>query len=71
MRNLIGVVLTAALCASPAVAQDKKATEEQQKRSADCSKQAADKRLQGRERSQFVTNCMRGDTASPQQAKQK
>ena len=64
MQKLIAAVLAAALCACPAFAQDKKPTEkptEQQKRTADCSKQAANKHLQGRERSQFMSMCMRGE----------
>ena len=66
MKKLIGAVLAAALCACPAFAQDKKPAEkkaptDQQKRTADCSRQAADKRLQGRERSQFMSMCMRGE----------
>ena len=64
MKKPIVVVLAAALYACPALAQDKKPAEkptEQQKRAADCSKQAADKHLQGRERTQFVSMCMRGE----------
>jgi len=64
MNKPIAVVLAAALYACPALAQDKKPAEkptEQQKRAADCSKQAADKHLQGRERTQFVSMCMRGE----------
>lgn len=64
MKTPIAAVLAAALCACPAFAQDKKPTEkptEQQKRTTDCSKQAADKHLQGRERSQFMSMCMRGE----------
>ena len=64
MKRPIAAVLAAALCAGPAFAQDKKPAEkptEQQKRTADCSRQAADKHLQGRERSQFMSMCMRGE----------
>jgi len=64
MKIPIAAVLAVALCACPAFAQDKKPAEkptEQQKRTADCSKQAADKHLQGRERSQFMSMCMRGE----------
>jgi len=64
MKEPIAAVLAAALYACPALAQDKKPAEkptEQQKRAADCSKQAADKHLQGRERTQFVSMCMRGE----------
>ena len=65
MRIPIAVLLAAALCASPVVAQDKKTADqkeptEEQKREADCTKQAAAKSLQGRERTQFVSVCMRG-----------
>ena len=64
MKIPVAAVLAVALCACPAFAQDKKPAEkptEQQKRTADCSKQAADKHLQGRERSQFMSMCMRGE----------
>jgi Ni/Co efflux regulator RcnB len=65
MRILIAVLLVAALGASPALAQDKKAADKkeptaEQKRQADCTQQAAAKSLQGRERTQFVSTCMRG-----------
>jgi hypothetical protein len=65
MRRPIVAVLAAALCASPAFAQDKKAADkkeptEEQKRQADCTRQASSKNLQGRERTQFVSTCMRG-----------
>jgi hypothetical protein len=61
MKHLIAAVLfAAALCASPAPAQEpKKPMTEQEKRQAACSKQATDKGLKGRERSQYVTNCLR------------
>jgi len=64
VKKLMGAALAAALCACPALAQDKKPAEkptDQQKRTADCSRQAADKHLQGRERSQFMSMCMRGE----------
>jgi len=65
MTPLIAGVFAAALCASPVLAQDKqsgaqKQTTEQEKRTAACTKQAADKGLKGRERSQFMSTCMRG-----------
>jgi len=71
MKQLIAAALAAALCAGPAFAQDKKGepkqqATEQEKRTAACSKQAADKGLKGRERSQFVTNCLR---AAPPKSK--
>jgi hypothetical protein len=64
MRIPIAVLLAAALCASFALAQDKNAADknaptEEQKRQAECTKQAAAKNLQGRERTQFVSTCMR------------
>jgi hypothetical protein len=64
MRHSIAVVLAAALCASGALAQDKasgapKPTTAQEQRTAACTKQAGDKALKGRERSQFMTNCLR------------
>ena len=64
MRKPIAAVFAAALCASPALAQDKQggaqkqATAEEQ-RTAACTKQAADKGLKGRERSQFMSTCLR------------
>jgi hypothetical protein len=60
MKQVVPAALVAALCASPALAQEpKKATTEQERRQAACTKQANDKGVKGRERSQFVTNCMR------------
>ena len=60
MKQVIAAALVAALSAAPALAQGpKKATTEQEKRTADCNKQATAKGMKGRERSQFVTNCMR------------
>jgi hypothetical protein len=66
MRNLVAVAFTAALCASPAFAQDKQApakqeTTDQQQRTDDCTRQARERNLQGRERTQFMTACMRGE----------
>jgi uncharacterized protein YdeI (BOF family) len=65
MRQPIAVVFAVALCASPALAQDKqggaqKQTTAEEKRTAACTKQAADKGLKGRGRSQFMSTCMRG-----------
>jgi hypothetical protein len=55
MKQLIVAALAAALCAGPTFAQDKKEPKqpatEQEKRTAACSKQAADKGLKGCERS--------------------
>ncbi len=64
MRQLFAAVVAAALCASPALAQDKQGGAQKQltadeKRTAACTKQAADKGLNGRERSQFMTTCLR------------
>jgi opacity protein-like surface antigen len=67
MRTLLAAAFAAALCASPAFGQDKPApaktapTAEQQKRTDECTRQARDRNLQGRERNQFMTACMRGD----------
>jgi len=63
--RLIAAAFAAVLCASAALAQDKqggvqKQTTEQEKRTAACTKQAGDKGLKGRERSQFMTTCLRG-----------
>jgi hypothetical protein len=67
MTKLLAVAFTAALVASPAVAQDKpappkKASPEQQKRTDECTRQARERNLQGRERNQFMSACMRGET---------
>lgn len=64
MRPLIAALLAAPLCAPPALAQDKpggapKPMTAQEKRTAACTKQAGDKGLKGRERSQFMTTCLR------------
>jgi psiF repeat len=66
MRHLVAAAFIAALGASPAFAQDKQApakqqTTEQQKRTDECTKQARERNLQGRERTQFMTACMRGE----------
>lgn len=66
MRTIMAAAFAAALCASPAFAQDKQAPEkkastEQQKRTDECTRQARDRKLQGRERSQFMSACMRGE----------
>ena len=65
MKQLIAAVVAAALSASPALAQDKQGGAQKQmtaedKRTAACTKQAADKGLKGRERSQFMSTCLRG-----------
>lgn len=67
MRQLVAAALAAALGALPAFAQnkqvpDKKASAEQQKRTDACTQQARERNLQGRERNQFMTACMRGET---------
>jgi len=56
MRELIAGLFAAALCASPAFAQQT----EQQKRMSDCSKQASAKGLKGDEYKQFHTACLKG-----------
>jgi hypothetical protein len=66
MGKLLAAAFGAALCASHAFAQDKqapakKATTEQQQRTDECTKQARDRNLQGRERNQFMSACMRGE----------
>ncbi len=65
MRQLIAGLAAAALCASSAFAQDKKAEPkkemtEQQKRMGDCNKQAADKGVKGDDRNKFMSTCMMG-----------
>ncbi len=57
MRELIAGLFAAALCASPAFAQDKQMTE-QQKRMGDCNKQASG--MKGDERSNFMSVCLKG-----------
>jgi opacity protein-like surface antigen len=66
MRTLLAAALGAALCASQALAQDKQAPEKkaptaQQQRTDECTRQARERNLQGRERNQFMSACMRGD----------
>jgi hypothetical protein len=66
MRHLVAAAFIAALCAPPAFAQDKqapakKATPEQQKRMDECTRQARERNLQGRERTQFMSTCMRDE----------
>jgi len=66
MRKLLAAAFAAALCASPAFGQDKQApaktaSPEQQKRTDECTRQARDRNLQGRERNQFMSACMRGE----------
>jgi len=71
MRSLVAAAFAAALCASPAWAQDKQApakqapakqqTAEQQKRQDECTRLARERNLQGRERNQFMSACLRGD----------
>ena len=67
MRTLLAAAFTAALCASQAFAQDKQAPDKkaapttQQQRTDECTKQARDRNLQGRERNQFMSACMRGE----------
>jgi hypothetical protein len=59
MRELIAGLFAAALCASPAFAQDKQMTE-QQKRMGDCSKQASDQGMKGDDRNKFMSTCLKG-----------
>ena len=70
MKELLAATFAAAflaaLGASRAFAQDKPAPEkkpptEQQQRTDQCTKQARDRNLQGRERNQFMSACMRGE----------
>jgi hypothetical protein len=79
MKRLLSV-LTCLLvvAASPALAQDKKAPSEaqkkQQERMAACNKQADGKKLKGDERKKFMSSCLKGgeSTAGAQpSAKQK
>jgi len=63
MRELIAGLFAAALCASPALAQDKKGEPqmtEQQKRMGACSKQASDKGMKGDDRNKFMSTCLKG-----------
>jgi hypothetical protein len=65
MKQLVAATFAAVLCASPALAQDKKAppkqAAEQQKRQDECTRLARERNLQGRERTQFMTACIRGE----------
>jgi hypothetical protein len=66
MRKLLAAAFAATLCASQTFAQDKQApakqaSTEQQQRTDECTKQARERNLQGRERNQFMSACMRGD----------
>jgi uncharacterized protein YdeI (BOF family) len=71
VRKLALAALAAALAGSPALAQDKgvqdkaapqkQASPEQQKRTDECTKQARERNLQGRERNTFMSACMRGE----------
>jgi hypothetical protein len=56
MRGLIAGLFAAALCASPAFAQQT----EQQKRMGDCSKQASDQGMKGDDRNKFMSTCLKG-----------
>jgi len=61
MRELIAGLFVAALCASPALAQDKKGEmTAQQKRMGECSKQASDKGMKGDDRNKFMSTCLKG-----------
>jgi hypothetical protein len=58
-------LFAAALCASPAFAQQKqgepnKEMTEQQKRMGDCSRQASDKGMKGDDRNKFMSTCLKG-----------
>ena len=66
MKTLALAVIAAALAGVPAFAQDKaapqkQASPEQQKRTDECTKQARERNLQGRERNTFMSACMRGE----------
>jgi ribosomal protein L12E/L44/L45/RPP1/RPP2 len=68
VKNLFVVTFAAAVAAlgvAPASAQDKQApakqTAEQQKRTEECTRQAQERKLHGRERNQFMSACMRGE----------
>jgi hypothetical protein len=65
MKQLIATLFAAALCASPAFAQQKqgepkKEMTEQQKRMGDCSRQASDKGMKGDDRNKFMSACLKG-----------
>ena len=60
MQQLIAAVFAAALCAAPALAQDKKEMTPQQQRMGDCSKQASDKGMKGDDRNAFMSTCLKG-----------
>jgi hypothetical protein len=61
MKQLIAGLFAAALCASPAFAQEKKGEmTEQQKRMGDCSRQASEKGMKGDDRNKFMSTCLKG-----------
>ncbi len=65
MMKLVAALFATALCASPALAQDKqgepeKGMTEQQKRMGDCSKQASEKGMKGDDRNKFMSTCLSG-----------
>jgi len=61
MRTLLAIAAAAAI--SVAFAQDKKLTAQQQ-RMVDCNKDASAQSLKGQERQDFMSKCLRGDTAA-------
>ena len=60
MQQLIAALFAAALCAAPALAQDKKEMTPQQQRMGACSKQASDKGMKGDDRNAFMSTCLKG-----------
>jgi hypothetical protein len=76
MKQLIAALFAAALCASPAFAQQKqgepkKEMTEQQKRMGDCNKQASAKGMKGDDRSKFMSACLKGESAAPMTQQEK
>jgi psiF repeat len=69
MQKLIAALFAAALCAAPALAQDKKEMTPQQQRMSDCSKQASDKGMKGDDRNKFMSTCLKGEQPMTQQEK--
>src|SRR5262245_59318893 len=71
MTKLIATLFAAALCTTPALAQEKKEMTEQQKRMGECNKQASAKNMKGDDRSKFMSACLKGESAAPMTQQEK
>jgi psiF repeat len=78
-KLMMAVLCSLMLVASPlALAQDKAAKKEpteaqkkQQKKMADCNKEAGTKKLEGDARKKFMSTCLSGGSAGPTEAQKK